>query len=370
VSAACLLEVHRGDGGPGTRAPRRAAGRFVLAASVAIAVATSAHAARALNPVSGLPSEKGIVDVDTTLGFGQGSAAGTGLVVSASGEVLTNNHVIRGASSIRVVEPSSGLSYAATVVGYDLDADVAVIQIKRASNLQTVALGNSDAAKVGAAVTAVGNAGGVGGAPTVTRGTIVALHRAITVSDDGESTEQLSGLTETNAALQPGDSGGPLLNAAGEVIGMDTAASTDFGFQSGQSSQGYAIPIDNALAVARQIEAHVSSNGVHIGPTPFLGVDVTSPGQSGFGAGSGNGDPVAFGAFVAAVVPSSPAAQQLGLTEGDVITSLDGHKIASADSVTTAILRASPGSIVGIGWVDEAGNPHSARVRLASGPPQ
>jgi len=341
----------------------------VLAAGVAFALLASAHPAKALNAVSGLPSERGIVDIDTTLGFGQGSAAGTGLVLSSSGEVLTNNHVIRGAATIRVVEPGSGLSYAASVVGYDLASDVAVLQIERASNLQTVALGNSDATKIGAAVTAVGNAGGVGGPPTVTRGTIVALHKAITVNDDDEATEQLSGLTETNAPLQPGDSGGPLLNASGEVIGMDTAASTAFGFEAGQSNQGYAIPIDHALSLARQIEAGISSSFVHIGPTPFLGVDVSSPGQGGFGVGSGNGEPEASGAFVAAVVPSSPA-QKAGLGEGDVITSLDGRKIGSAQAVTGAILRASPGETVGVGWVDGSGASHSARVRLATGPPQ
>jgi S1-C subfamily serine protease len=279
---------------------------------------------------------------------------------------LTNNHVIRGASSIHVVEPGSGRTYTATVVGYDLGSDVAVIQIKNASDLQTVALGNSDAARLGAAVIAVGNAGGVGGPPTVTRGKIVALHQSISVSDDDESTEQLSGLTETNAALQPGDSGGPLLNSSGEVIGMDTAASTGFGFQPGVSSQGYAIPIDHALTLARQIEAGRSSSAVHIGATPFLGVDVSTPGQNRFGFG---GDSAAPGAFVVAVVPASPA-QKAGLGQGDVITSLDGRKIHSVTSVTGAILEASPGAVMGIGWLDASGDPHSARVRLASGPPQ
>jgi S1-C subfamily serine protease len=366
VRAARLPQVHRGDGRLGTPTLRLGLGRGVLVASIAAALLVLAQAASAASRVSGLPNESGIVDIDTTLGFEQGSAAGTGLVLSPSGEVLTNNHVIRGAASIRVVEPGTGRTYAATVVGYDVGSDVAVIQITHAADLQTVALGNSAAAKIGAAVIAVGNAGGVGGPPTVTRGKIVALHQSISVSDDEASTEQLSGLTETNAALQPGDSGGPLLNASGEVIGMDTAASTGFGFQPGISSQGYAIPIDHALTVAGQIEAGRSSSAVHIGATPFLGVDVSSPRQSGFGFGGDSANP---GAFVVAVVPSSPA-QKAGLGEGDVITSLDGRKIKSVSSVTGAILEASPGSVMGVGWLDASGKAHSARVRLATGPPQ
>ncbi len=157
--------------------------------------------------------------------------------------------------------------------------------------LQLVGCGRSDDGRssddsasllTGAPVTAIGNAGGVGGAPTVTTGKVVALHQSIAVSDDQGGSERLSGLIETNASLQPGDSGGPLLDAFGKVIGMDTAASTGFQFQPG-SGQGFAIPIDHALAVARQIEAGQSAKGVHIGATPFIGIDRRGRPGDGFG---------------------------------------------------------------------------------------
>src|SRR5581483_10780311 len=159
----------------------------------------------------------GIVDVRTTLGYEQGAAAGTGIVLTSSGEVLTNNHVIRGATAVRVVIPGAGRSYKAKVIGYDVSDDVAVLQLSGASNLRTASLGSSSSLKVGQHVTATGNAGGTGRLTSAT-GTI-------TGRDEQNGSEQLTGLIETNAALQPGDSGGPLLDSSSHVIGMNTAAS-------------------------------------------------------------------------------------------------------------------------------------------------
>ncbi len=211
-------------------------------------------------------------------------------------------------------------------------------------------------------MTAVGNAGGVGGSPAVTTGKILALHQSLSVADDQNGFERLHGLIETDAELQPGDSGGPLLNAAGEVIGMDTAASSGFQFQSG-SVQGFAIPIDSALALARQIEAGRSTSAVHIGPTPFLGIQIESP-ESGFGASAS-----ASGALVNFVVPSSPA-ERAGVSQGDVITSLEGRKIGSYAIIPGLVLAARPGTAIELGWVDASGNTHRAHVRLTAGPPQ
>jgi S1-C subfamily serine protease len=307
------------------------------------------------------PNESGIVDIDTKLSYLQTSAAGTGMVLTPSGEVLTNNHVIRGATSIRVVELSSGRSYRARVVGYDLAADVAVLQIRGAVHLPTVTAGDSGALEVGSPVTAVGNAGGVGGAPTVTTGRVLALDQSVPVRDDIGGIEQLHGLLEMNAPLEPGDSGGPLLNAAGAVVGMDTAGASGFAFQP-VAPQSYAVPIDTALAIARQIEAGRATEAVHVGATPFIGINVQSPDQA-FGAGEGEG------ALVVGVVPSSPA-ERAGMSDGDVITLIAGKKITSYSAITAVLLGYAPGATVGIGWVDEAGAAHTARLRLGSGPPQ
>ena len=186
------------------------------------------------------PRTAGVVVINTNLSYANASAAGTGMVVSSSGEVLTNNHVIRGATSISVVVPSTGRRYSARVVGYAIGADVAVLKLTNASGLTTVSLGSSAGLRRGDPVTAVGNAGGTGRLVSAS-GTIRALGQAITVNDDSGGTARLTGLIRTDADLQPGDSGGPLLDASGHVIGIDTAASSSYAFQS-TSSRGVRDP--------------------------------------------------------------------------------------------------------------------------------
>ena len=303
----------------------------------------------------------GIVDINTNLGYEQAAAAGTGMVLTSSGEILTNNHVIRGATTIRVTDIDNGNTYAATVVGYNVAADIAVLQLKNASGLQTAPLGNSATTKVGDPVTAIGNAGGVGGTPSALTGVITHLHQSITASDGGSNPEQLSGLIETNAPLQPGDSGGPLVDQAGQVIGMDTAASASFAFQS-QSSQGFSIPINHATSVAHQIETKVAAVNIHIGPTPFLGVDVQP-------SSSFPGQAPSTGLIIAGVVQGSPI-ERAGLKVGDVIGSVDGHTITSPATLTSLLITKSPGTTVKLVWVDQTGTHHSSTLRLASGPPQ
>ena len=188
----------------------------------------------------------GLVDVVSTLGDENGQAAGTGMVLTSNGEVLTNNHVIDGATSISVTDIGNGHTYKATVVGYDKTKDIAVLQLQNASGLQTVTFGDSSTVTVGQQVVAIGNAEGKGGQPSVVTGSVTALNQSITASDEGSASnsEQLSGLIQTNAPIQPGDSGGPLVNSAGQVIGIDTAASTSSATPTaqaatpGQSQQG------------------------------------------------------------------------------------------------------------------------------------
>jgi len=168
-----------------------------------------------------------IVDIVSTLDYGAGEAAGTGIVLTSSGEVLTNNHVVEGATSIRVTDVGNGKTYTATVVGYDLSYDVAVVQLKGASGLKVASFGDSSKVALGESVVALGNAGGAGGTPSVATGTVTALGQSISAYDEATgSSEQLTGLIETDAGIQAGDSGGPLVDMSGQVIGMDTAASS------------------------------------------------------------------------------------------------------------------------------------------------
>jgi S1-C subfamily serine protease len=302
----------------------------------------------------------GLVDIYTTLGFQQAQAAGTGMVVSSSGEVLTNNHVINGATSIKARDVGNGRTYQAKVVGYDHSHDIAVLQLQGASGLETVTLGDSASASVGQKVVALGNALGKGGTPSVATGHIAGLGASITASDAAAGTsERLSGLIHHNAGIQPGDSGGPLVNTAGEVIGVNTAASQGVQFQS-QQTQAFAIPINRAVSLARQIEAGQGSATVHIGPTAFLGVEIMSSDSA-----AANG--VQAGAAVAGVVPGAPAGRA-GLTQGDVIVSVDGNHISSPEALQSALGRHRPGDSVTIGWADAVGQTHSATVVLATGP--
>jgi S1-C subfamily serine protease len=307
----------------------------------------------------------GLVDIDTRLGYQGVAGAGTGIVLSPSGDVLTNNHVISGATSIRVTAIGTGRSYPATVLGYDRTRDVAVLHLQGALGLPTAPLGDSDRVAVGDEVAAIGNAGGVGGPPTVTTGRVTALDETITVSDDVTgAAQQLSGLIQVSAPMRPGDSGGALVNTAGQVIGVNTAASTGFQVHS-SGAEGFAIPINQALAIARQIEAGSASDTVHIGPTGILGIQVQELSVvPGLGGGWWSGS----GALVAGIMPGSPA-ERAGLVPGDVIVALDGTMVDSPATLTALLTRHHPGDVVRLTWVDPLGQRQSAPVQLASGPP-
>jgi S1-C subfamily serine protease len=284
------------------------------------------------------------------------------MVVTPSGEVITNNHVIAGATRISVTDVGNGQTYTARVVGYDRAHDVAVLALQGASGLKTVPLGDSSTVRVGAAVVTIGNAGGVGGTPSAAAGSIAALGRAITAADySAGSAERLTGLIEVSGQLQPGDSGGPLVDNAGNVVGMDTAAAAaDVSFQS-SAGNGFAIPINQVQAIARQIVAGKASGSIHIGPSALLGV-LIGP-ISGTGGGSGAG-----GVAVEETIPGAPAAGA-GITQGDTITSLNGKAVNSPGALTALMLKHRPGDRVRLGWLDSAGNAHTSTLRLAAGPP-
>ena len=307
----------------------------------------------------------GVVVINTDLAFEGAAAAGTGMVLTPSGKVLTNNHVISGATKIDVVVPNTGHSYKARVVGYDRTADVALLQLQGASGLKTVSIGSATVS-VGAKVTARGNAGG-DGKITLATGTVTALDQSITASDPTGASEHLTGLIETNAGIQPGDSGGPLLNTKGQVIGMDTAASSQFTFHDVSTTDAFAIPIGTAQTIADAVSSGKASATVHIGTTAFLGIEAESADVPGLGHGGQAA--TSSGALIVSVVSGGPAASG-GLIGGDVITAINGQGVSSPTALTSLLLTKKPGAKVKVAYVDQSGTSHTAAVTLGSGPPQ
>jgi len=355
-----------GGGGPGGPAPR-VRRRFLIFLYVVVIGLASFWGLQASQGRHSSTSEiaakvnPGLVDIVTTLGYQHARAAGTGMVLTPSGEILTNNHVIEGATSIKAVDVGNGRSYRASVVGYDRSHDVAVLQLRGASGLQTVATGNSAHATVGEQVVAIGNAGGKGGTPSLVTGHIISRGASVTASDAAAGTsERLTGLIGHNAPIKPGDSGGPLVSQDGKVIGMNTAASAGFTMQ-GQT-QAFAIPINRALSIADRIESGRGSAAVHIGATGFIGVAVISADQAEL-----RGVPAGSGVLIGGVFSRSPASAA-GLKTGDVIVSAGGRQVASPEALQSVLQRHHPGDRVGLTWIDQGGLRHSATVTLMNGP--
>jgi S1-C subfamily serine protease len=433
------------------------AGSFAWGIDQRVTNHTSELSQKAFDPASvAAKVSPWLVDVNTVLGYENARAAGTGIVLSSDGEVLTNHHVIEGATSITATDVGNGKTYTATVVGYDEAHDIAVLKLKDASGLQTAKTGNSDQVKLGDQVVGVGNAGGVGGTPSHAAGKVTGLNQAITATDqNGQDPENLTNLIQTDANIQPGDSGGPLVNADGEVIGVDVAGNggnnggqgrpgqtaiaqgttpaawgdgNGFGNDNGSgngfgdgfpfgngdgfgdgngfgngdggpfgdgnggpfgngngnepqngdgqngdgqpgdgqqgngqpgngtgaTTEGYAIPINQALDIADQIEDGKASDAVHIGDSAMLGVSVvTSPGTQG--------------AVVGDVVANGHA-DEAGIEPGDLITSFAGHTVDSPDTLSQLLNSHHPGDKVEVGWVDQTGQSHKATIELITGP--
>lgn len=337
--------------------------------------------------------EPSVVDVTATLGYDGATAEGTGFVFNARGGlVLTNNHVIRDATQISATLVGTGRTYPATVVGDDPAGDIAVIKLVGAAGLTAAPLGNSGQVTLGTPVLAIGNQAGQGGAPTIAPGIINSIGRTVQAGDsDSSFTETLRGMLQTSAQIAPGDSGGPLANGAGQVIGIDTAASSGAG---GSAVTGFAIPINNAIALANQIAGGRASSTINIGVPAFLGVLVadslqadprrqlgepprTSRGSApGFGgclaSAQGAMPPVAVaparsGALVDGVLCYT-AAQTAGITSGDVVTSVAGRTVSSGDKLTEIVSGMPPGARVRVTWVSVDGRAHAASLRLDAAP--
>jgi S1-C subfamily serine protease len=277
-----------------------------------------------------------------------GVAAGTGMILSADGKVLTNYHVVAGSEKLSVTVADSGDTYSATVLGFDQTRDVALIQLKDASGLTTVKTDTSTPS-VGTAVDAVGNAEG-GGELVKASGKVTGTNQSLTVSSDSPwgNTEDLSGLIETNARAVPGDSGGPMYDSDSEVVGMTTAGST-------KEHTSYAVPIATALAVVQQVETGQDAGTVRVGPAGYLGIKVADSDQTGNGK------------TITAVVEGSPAASA-GVVAGSHLTKVGSTSITANTNLATVIRAMEPGQKVTIEWTTPGGAHKSATVTLGSSP--
>ncbi len=359
--------------------------------------------------------EPAVVDIDAAIQYSGGtSSEGTGMVISADGLVLTNNHVIDGATTIKATLATSGKVFRATVVGYDSTHDVALLKLDGATRLRAVAVGNSSQVTPGTPVLALGNAEGQGGLPSLAEGIVNSLNKTISPTDESTgATETLHGMLQTDADIVSGDSGGPLANSAGQVIGMDTANASSS--QGSSSVLGYAIPINTVLSFAHQIAAGQPSATVQIGLPGFLGVLVpqsnsTSPvqqaqqqrqqiqqqqqqqqqqqgtGLPGSGTGSGqpprraacsNDDadtsvpssiaPASSGALVDGVLCGTAAATA-GLVSGDVITAVNGQAVTTPGSLTAMMSRFRPGTKVTLSWETAGGQRKAGALTLGAAP--
>ena len=287
-----------------------------------------------------------IVDINTVTTSGQ--ASGTGQILTPDGEVLTNNHVVDGSTSISVVIAGRTGNFHAHVIGVAPSRDVALIQIEGVSGLPTVTIAASSTVKVGDSVIAIGNALGAGGPPSVTTGTVTALDQTITASEGGNSSEQLSGMIQSDAPIQPGDSGGALVNFSGQVVGMITAGDVQ-GFRSQTSTTNYSIPTDIAISYVNRIRSGQAATDIVYGQVGFMGVSVR--------------DSTAGGAQVVTVQPGSPA-ESAGISPGAIISKVGGATITTSASLGTAIRSHKAGDAVSVTWTDQKGS-HTTTMTLA-----
>jgi S1-C subfamily serine protease len=331
-------------------APRRLL--IALVAVLALIAPATAVAAPADTGAAAAAVEPAVVQVTTRIDYQQAIGTGTGMVIDPGGVVLTNYHVVAGANT--VTGTVGGRDYPADLVGYDRKHDIAVLQLRGAGGLPTAPIGDSGQVVVGEPTVGLGNARGVGAPLTHETGPVSALNRTVNAEDSlTGSSEEVSGLIEVAADVRPGDSGGPLVNSAGQVIGLVTAASVNF--QMGPAGKGFAIPINDAMAVAGQIRSGAPSGSVHIGPPVLLGVGLSTQPRS------------EAGVIVRDVMRGGPA-DQAGIAIGDVITTLDGTAVDSATTLTYVLDRHYPGDVVDLTWIDRSGQERTGKAALVPGP--
>lgn len=324
------------------------AATFSLVPPVAPAV-SSAEPGDPLTASSGV--EPAVARIDTEIHYQGVLGTGTGIVLNAGGQVLTNYHVVSGAD--KVTATVGGQSFPAQLVGYDRRHDVAVLQLLGAGGLPTAAIGDSGQLAPGEPVVALGNANGSHGPLTREVGTVTAMGQTVNAEDElSGSSDQINGLFEIAAPVRAGDSGGPVVNGSGQVVGMTTAASVNF--RMGPGGKGFAIPINDALGFAGPIRAGSPSDSVHVGPPALLGVGVRTAQRQGTGV------------LIQDVLHGGPA-EQAGLLNGDVLITVGGTPLDSATALTYALDRHYPGDVVDLTWIDRGGQQRTGKATLASG---
>lgn len=331
---------------------RLSASLIVIAAVLALVAPATSVAAPADIDAAAAAVTPAVVQVTTKIDYQQAIGTGTGTVIDPGGVVLTNYHVVAGANT--VTGTVGGRDYPADLVGYDRKHDIAVLQLRGAGGLPTAPIGDSGQVVVGEPAVGLGNARGVGAPLTHETGPVSALNRTVNAEDDlTGSSEEVNGLIEVAADVRPGDSGGPLVNSAGQVIGVVTAASVNF--QMGPAGKGFAIPINDAMAVAGQIRSGAPSADVHVGQPVLLGVGVSTQQRTGPGI------------IVRDVMRGGPA-DQAGIAIGDVITAIDGTSLDSATTLTYVLDRHYPGDVVNLTWIDRSGQERTGKAAVVSGP--
>ena len=332
----------------GNFAVRRSFTTLLIALAALLTLVTPVAAAAPGDPIAAAAQvEPSVVQIDTEIDYQGAFGNGAGFVIDPGGQVLTNFHVVAGAD--RITATVGGRSYPAELVGYNRRRDIAVLQLLGGAGLPAAPIGDSAQLAAGEPVVALGNANGTGGPLTRENGTVTAFGRTVTAEDAlTGSKEELAGLFEFAAPVVAGDSGGPVVNGAGQVVGVTTAASVTFQF--GPGGEGFAIPINDAMAIANQIRSRAPSPDIHIGPPVLLGVGVRTAQQGP-------------GVFVAEVLRGGPA-ERAGLVDGDVLTVIDGTPLDSATTLTYVLDRHYPGDVIDLTWIDGNGMERTGKATL------
>lgn len=336
---------------------------FGVVSALALSACTNATTRNTAEPLADFPSSEptfatgddAVVDVvdrvlpavvNVVAETGEGDGEGTGFVVRSDGIIVTNYHVVEGATQVTVLtSEEQPVEYEARVIGGDIEDDLAILEVD-AENLPTVELGESAGLELGQQVVAIGYALGLAGGPSVTTGVVSSLTRRITVPDDRcvECTQRqrvYTDVVQTDAAINPGNSGGPLVDLAGRVVGINTAGAGS------AENIGFAIQIDAAKPIIFQAARHPSE------PVAFMGISSAdaSDAQIQFDFGP----PVADGAVIVDVVEGGPA-DRAGIQVGDVVVLFDDEPVDSAETLGTLIRSHEPDDEVTVGVVHPDGS--------------
>ncbi len=297
--------------------------------------------------------------VPSAVGLGQTIVgAGTGMIVTSSGEVLTNNHVVAGAISVRVTLYGQTKTYPGKVIGTDPARDMALVKIEGVHGLPTVSFAAPSAIALGEGVVAIGNALALApGSPSVTSGIVSGLDRSFSAQLPDGYTEHITGAVQIDAAINPGNSGGPLVDAAGQVIGMDTAVAASAPNNAPAQNVGFAIPVNQIRSELAALERGAGAPSAQT----YLGVvvaTVTPALQAELGVAPSSG------AVVLQVVPGSPAAGA-GIQRGDVVVAIDGKPVDAASALAAEVRSHRPGQTIDLTIVSGT-TERQVAVRLGS----